>query len=281
MLGELIAVNGRFVEIMKRQEGVLGAWYFGSLAHGTADEYSDIDIVFLIDENSFSRIDGQLDSLLAEACDGIVLRWDESFNSDAIKNYCYLLEYSRKLFQYDVFLLNHGKIDDFMCRVHYTDLKPGDVIFDREGSVQALIDRAVTGSRWWADIRHLVTTYWFHVQMSAKYFIRRDYFKLESILRILMDTHASLLLSAYDTITWGGSAGRLRYIPGEKQEHLMLYGCTRDFALVRENLYRSMKWFDEDVREIGDDEIRVYNARLAKAVMPDWKEWTKFLAGGS
>lgn len=96
-----------------------------------------------------------------------------------------------------------------------------------------------------------------------------------------MDTHASLLLSAYDTITWGGSAGRLRYIPGEKQEHLMLYGCTRDFALVRENLYRSMKWFDEDIREIGDDEIRAYNARLAEAVMPDWKERTKFVAGGS
>jgi len=96
-----------------------------------------------------------------------------------------------------------------------------------------------------------------------------------------MDTHASLLLSAYDTITWGGCASRLRYIPGDKQEHLKLYGCDMDFARVRENLYRSMKWFDEDVCEICDDEIRAFNARLAEAVMPDWQEQTKFLAYGS
>lgn len=280
MLNELVSVNSKFVEIMEQQEGVLGAWYFGSVAHDTADGYSDIDIVFLADENSFGRIDERLDSLLSEACDEIVLRWDENFNSDAIKCYGYLLRYGGKLFLYDVFLLNQGKIDDFMCRIHYTDLKPCDVIFDKNGSVQALIAKAVTGSRWHADIRRLVMTYWFHVHMSAKYFARQDFFKLEGISRTLMDTHASLLLSAYDRITWGGSANKLNYIPAEKQEHLLLYGCVRDFALVRENMDKSMRWFDEDVREIGNDEIRAYSARLAEAIIPDWQEQTKFLADG-
>jgi len=271
----LIDTNNRFTEIMKSQQGVPGAWYFGSISHDTTDEYSDIDIVFLIEENYFAQIGERLDSLLRKACDEILLRWDESFNSDAIKNYCYLIRNKGKLFQYDVFLLNQGRIDDFMCRVHYTGLKHKDVIFDKNGSVRALTEKAPTGGRWHADIRYLVTTYWFHVHMSAKYFIRRDFFKLESIMRILMDTHASLLLSAYDKINWGGSASKLRFIPGGKQEHLMLYGCVRDFELMRDNLLQAMKWFDEDVCEIvagiGDNGIIAYHTRLAKEVMPDWK----------
>lgn len=277
MLRELIQTNSRFIEIMKEQKGVLGAWYFGSIAHGTSDEYSDIDIVFLIEENSFSLIDDRLDSLLLEACDEILLRWDESFNSDAIKNYCYLVKRNDKLFQYDVFLINHEQVDNFMCRIHYADLKPSDVIFDKNGSVRALIDKAVTGSQWQADIRHLITTYWFHVHMSAKYFIRRDFFKLESILRILMDTHTSLLLSVYNIITWGSIASKLHFIPAEKQEHLMLYGCVKDFALVRKNLYISIKWFDEDVYEIGNNEILTYHTRLAREVISDWQKQTSFL----
>ncbi|WP_159459765.1 nucleotidyltransferase domain-containing protein [Scatolibacter rhodanostii] len=277
MLNELIYVNEKFTKIMQEQQGVFGAWYFGSFARGMTDEFSDIDIVFLIKESDFDKIDENLNVLLSGACDEITLRWAEGFNSHAIKNYGYLIRYGGKLFQYDVFLLNQGQIDDFMCQIHYTELKKPDVIFDKNNNVQALIDKGIKGSSWRADIRYLITTYWFHVQMSAKYLLRKDYFKLEGVLRILMDTHMSLLLTVYDKTTWGGSANKLHFIPEEKQEHLMCYGCSKDFSIVRTNLLQVMKWFCDDVSSSKDIEIIQYNEQLNTKVLDDWEDKTKIL----
>ena len=49
---------------MKEDKNVLGAWYFGSLAHGNSDKYSDIDIVFLITETSFNKTEKNVYKLI-------------------------------------------------------------------------------------------------------------------------------------------------------------------------------------------------------------------------
>ncbi len=273
MLKELLDVNNQFLKNMKEQNAVLGAWHFGSVSRNTSDELSDIDIVFLIDEKYFHSTDEKLDIMLDEACDEIVLRWAEGFNDEAIKNYGYLIRHNGQLFQYDVFLLNQGKIDDFMCQIHYTELKKSDVIFDKDNNVKALIERAVKGTPWQADRHYLITTYWFHVQMSAKYLLRKDYFKLEAVLRILMDTHTSLLLSVFDKTTWGGSANKLHFIPLEQQKHLMLYGCSCDFKAVRENLLKEFQWFYDDADLLESE--RKYNHRLANTVIKYWRDKTR------
>ncbi len=271
MLQELLAVHNSFITAMKAKQGVLGAWYFGSLAHGTTDEYSDIDIVFLAEGDWFTSVDAQLDALLKGACDEIVLRWEESFNSAAIKNYGYLICHNQKLFQYDVFLLNKALIDDFMCQIHYTNLNAQDIVFDKDGSVRQLAEKSIKGAPRHEEIRRIIDTYWFHMQMSAKYFARGDFFKLEGVLRILMDTHAALLLTAYDKTTWGGSASKLHFIPKDKQKHLMRYACTSDFAMVRNNLAQSAEWLGEDVADVASADDLGYHQHLAKIVMPDWQ----------
>ncbi|MBD5492800.1 MAG: hypothetical protein HDR12_00050 [Lachnospiraceae bacterium] len=84
----LLSILNSFVNIMKTTEGVLGAWNFGYALHGMSDEYSDVDIVFLIDGNMFKKTEHDLSKLLSQVCDDILLCWEE----------------------------------DFMCRIHYTDL---------------------------------------------------------------------------------------------------------------------------------------------------------------
>jgi predicted nucleotidyltransferase len=270
MRKELQSVHNTFLKIMESEQGVLGAWYFGSLANGTTDEHSDIDIVFLVEETAFSFVDKKLARMLGKACDEVILCWPENFNSNAIKNYGYLIKQNQKLFQYDVFLLNIAQIDDFMCQIHYTDLKENDIAFNKNGSIQALIQKNAKGSLWQEDISKLIITYWFHVQMTAKYFARKDFFKLEGVLRILMDTHTSLLLTAYDNITWGGSANKLHYIDVEKQKHLMKYGCLEDFVVVRNNLTQAIVWFEEDVREIGNLSEVTLNEKILYVIKKDW-----------
>lgn len=252
LLKELENTNQKFVEQMKKERGVLGAWYFGSLSHDNADKYSDIDIVFLLDNENFERIDKERQNIMKKTGAEIVVEWAEEFNDDAIKNYCYILNVSGKNFQYDVFMLNQNRLDEFMCQIHYADMKESDIIFEKGKNVSALLGHNGCKDTWKADVHRLIQTYWFHMHMTAKYLARKDYFKLEGVLRTLMDTHSSLLLTQYDRITWGGTANKLHFIPEEKQKHLMKYGCIDDFDQIKQNLLEAMDWFIEDSKGLQD-----------------------------
>ncbi len=275
MLPELEKTNENFISIMKEQPGILGSWYFGSKSHKMSDEYSDIDIVFLLENDVFEEISNKLPKLITPVVDKVILSWPEDFNNERIKNYDFLLMLHEQIFQYDIFLLNKNYTDDFMCKMHYMNLQKENIVFDVQGNVKNLMNHAPLGSSWSADIRRLVETYWLHVQMSAKYFLRKDFFKLEGVLRILMDTHTSLLLTGYDTINWGGTANKLHFINPEKQKHLMKYGCTEDFQSVRDNLHQSIVWFEEDVRDIATPEDQQYSDEVGTLIKEYWIENTE------
>lgn len=250
MLDELKTVNDSFISLIKEIGGVRAAWYFGSNVRGLSDEYSDVDIVILADKPAYGETDKRLTEMLADVCDEVVLCWGEDFNGETMKNYDYILSLNGKIFQYDVFLLNSGFIDDYMCRLHYTGLTEENIIFSKDNAAEELIQNAQNSEPWRADVKRLAETYWLHVQMSVKYFLRKDFFKLNKVLRILMDAHTSLLLTRYDKTNWGGAENKLKFIPAEKQEHLMKYGCIPDFELMIKNLEWSANRFENDVEEI-------------------------------
>lgn len=257
-------LNEDMIDLMKKIPGVLGAWEFGSGMHHTRDEYSDIDIVFLLKESSFNEIDQQLPDILETICDHVLIFWPEDFNGAAIKNYDCLLEKNGQILQYDIFLLNYAALDDGLCKIHYADLKQENIYFDLAGKVAALINEDQIHQTWSDDIYRLMDTYWLHVHMTSKYFLRGDYFKLEGVLRILMDTHASLLLTAYDRTTWGGTANKLHYLPEEKQKHLKYYYCDNDLNKTAKNLHQSMLWFEQDVRELDLTEADCQNQIISE-----------------
>ena len=246
---DLKIILNKFIDKIKAADEVLGAWNFGSEMHGKSDKYSDVDIVLLV-KGALPRTEQKIESLLADICEEILLRWEEDFNSEAIINNGYVLKSNGSLHQFDVFLLNSEMLEDFMCRLHYTGLSENDIIFDKTGEVKKLAENSPEGSRWNDNIDRLQRTYWYHLNMAAKYLLRHDFFKLNNILRTLYDTHSSLLLSAYDLTDWGGPANKLKYIPAEKQEHLKKYYCTDNFRLNRDNLICSAELFESDLSEI-------------------------------
>ena len=87
--------------------------------------------------------------------------------------------------------------------------------------------------------------------MTAKYLLREHYYKLKHVMRVLYDSHVSLLLTKYDRKKWGGAENKLRFIPEDKKRHLMQYYCTADFAADRERLVRCFEWFEEDSDGFG------------------------------
>lgn len=264
-------LNEDIIRVMKRESGVLGAWEFGAGMHHTTDEYSDIDIVFLLSDSDYFRIDCKLKDIVGSVCDNALIFWAEDFNGESIRSYDCLLEREGKLCQYDIFLINIAHIEDYMCRIHYEDLTEENIFFDREGKVASLINKDFNKQTWQDDIPRLIETYWLHIYMTGKYFMRKDYFKLEGILRILMDAHTSLLLSVYDRITWGGAANKLHYLPEEKQAHLKKYYCAEDLDLLIENLWKAMCWFEEDVLELDGGGYEKYN-ELSEKIKRWWKK---------
>ena len=270
---ELKNIFGKFIDKIKSYDEILGAWNFGSEMHGRTDEYSDADVVLLV-KGALTEAEQKMDSLLEEICERVLLRWEEDFNSEAVINNGYILKVGKSLHQFDIFLLNSDMLDDFMCKIHYTGLSERDIIFDRNGDVKRLAENSPQGSRWNEDANRIQRTYWYHLNMAAKYLLRKDHFKLNNIFRTLYDTHASLLLSEYDSITWGGIADKLKFIPAEKQEHLKKYYCTDNFRLNRDNLIYSAELFDSDLSEILAKQNIPYKPETGIAVKNQLIEFT-------
>ncbi len=270
----LLNIQKDFIACMKSTNGVLGAWNFGSVLHGMEDAYSDVDIVFLLEGESFKQTEGEIPKILSKLCGGVLLTWEETFNSNAIISNSYLLKEENQIFQFDVVLLNNESIGDFMCRIHYTDLTEKDIIFDTADRVKQLCAHCPHGSFWNGKLERLIKTYLFFFHMTAKYLLRQDYFKLNHVMRTLYDTHASLLLTGYDAINWGGAENKLHFLPNEKQEHLKKYFCTDDFSFNKSNLWESMEWFEQDMRDVLEKKALNGNTAHFAEVKAYWKECT-------
>lgn len=101
-----------FIEQIIHMNSVLGAWNFGSETHNLSDDYSDVDIVLLLDGKQFGQFTFLLEKCLEQISDKIILCWPERFNNEVIINNGYLLLSGSRIFQFDVFLLNAEKADD-------------------------------------------------------------------------------------------------------------------------------------------------------------------------
>lgn len=269
---KLLGIHERLMTIVRDQPCIRGAWYFGSASRDLADEYSDLDVVFLVDSAGFDEVAARITDWLKACCDRVVLCYPEGFNGEAIVNNGYLLETDGQIVCYDVFLLNSDRLEDDICRMHYAGLQESSIIFDRDGSVRALAASAPSGDPWRDDIDRLVSVYWYHSHLSAKYLMRGDFFKLENVTRALMDAHVSLLLTVHDALLWGGSANKLHYLPANLQEHVRHYGCVADFPLMRSRLLQCFRWFAEDVRAVSPDDT------TSETVLACWMEQTRSLA---
>ncbi len=105
--------------------------------------------------------------------------------------------------------------------------------------------------------------------------VRQDYFKLNHVMRILYDTHVSLLLTAYDVIDWSGAENKLHFLSAGKQEHLKKYFCIDDFSINRKNLLKSMEWFEKDTNGILKNKESRHNIeKMFFQVQKYWIECT-------
>lgn len=273
MKNTLIESFSKLIEILKQDKRCLGAWYFGSVARGLDDEHSDIDAVFLIDADYFEQISGEFSRFVEMICDELILVWLEVFNCDELKNFQYIYRIGEEICALDVFLLNSQKNDSWIARAHYTALKPGDVIFDKNDAVKQLIKKAPQGSVLKFDVQYLVKTYFTHLNMLIKYFIRNDYFKIKKNIDILYNTHIELLLSKYDKIVWGDYCNKIKHcIPKDLHPRLMMYFSSSAIDFLKKNILDCALNFSADAKKICAEKNIEYPHRAEKLIINQYKK---------
>ncbi|HHW90429.1 MAG TPA: nucleotidyltransferase domain-containing protein [Clostridiales bacterium] len=261
------------VEMLKQDKRCLGVWYFGSVARGLEDEYSDIDAVFLIDDQYFEQVCEEFSSFIQKICDELILVWPEGFNCDELKNFQYIYKIGNDLYALDIFLLNSQKNDSWIARAHYTALKPQDIIFSKDRAVEKIIQKAPSGSTLSFGISYLIKTYFTHLNMIIKYFLRKDYFKLKKNIDVLYNIHIELLLTKYDKIVWGDYCNKINQcLPPKLQQRLKNYLPFSDLKILKKQILDCALCFAEDAQKICAERNMAYPIRAETVIVNEYKK---------
>ena len=61
------------IEILKADPRCKGAWHYGSVGRGEADEYSDYDPVYLVDDKDFKSFADDVPRFMRQVCDELLI----------------------------------------------------------------------------------------------------------------------------------------------------------------------------------------------------------------
>lgn len=247
------------ISYLETCEGCLGGWHFGSVSRGLADDYSDLDPVFLVTDESFDKIDSDYREIIHNFGTEIVLNWPEEFNSHKLKNYAILLETKDKVVQFDFTILNVKYIDDGFCKIWYKGCTKSDILFDTNGEIERLLDQPQEKSPTSFDILWNIQKYWVMSFIGVKYYKRNDIFKLLYINNEMFHIHSQLLLSQYMNEDWGGWADKIkRELPKDKQKSLLKYFCSPQVDALKEAILSNVEEFERDAITICNNHSLQY-----------------------
>ncbi|MCL2719174.1 MAG: aminoglycoside 6-adenylyltransferase [Lachnospiraceae bacterium] len=275
---DLILMFEKILAAVKADPRCKGGWHYGSVGRGEEDEWSDYDPVFLIDQEDFEAFSADVAKILSGSCDELLIFWPENYNSDCFKNFCSIVRLGQSLHQFDFFILNAGRAEDWWCRQHCKGCTRDSIFFDRTGEVAALLDKGYTTDNYIPDTLRAIDTYWFHIQMLVKYFKRRDIYKLfKNINDFIFHAHIDLLLSHYDTLDWGSWETKVkRCVPEDLQKHLLVYFTSADFAELKTAIEKGMTFFQQDAKMICEAKGLLYPESMVQQIAAYFKKQTDY-----
>jgi hypothetical protein len=248
---DLTRAFNRLVDLLEADPRCLGGWHFGSVGRGTADEYSDYDPVFLITGEGFESFAEDIPKRMNDISDELLICWPESFNNGYFKNFCCAIRIGENIHQLDVFMANRDHFQDWMCKLHLAGCTKEHLIFDKNGETAALLDKGYGVENHKPDILRAIETYGFHIIMLIKYFKRGDVFKVIKNIGVLFHAHVDVLLSRYDTLSWGGWESKVKHcVPEDKQTHLTTYFTPAKLPLLKNAVKNGLELFIADAAEI-------------------------------
>ena len=216
---------------------IVAAWEFGSIGKGTADELSDVDPIFVVQDEHFDAVDRELRPLMERFGYRIALWWPEAFNSPGLKNYAILFE-ADELLQYDMMIV---KVSAMQTGFGYQILTSGtgQILFDKTGLLQSLLDAHEPAAYTPEKLVRQIERYWVYVYIHVKYLRRGDLFKLLYGQQTLFQNHLDILRSLHPDADWSWWPWSVKNVLSpRKQDELLVYFGPADSKNIAAALQR-------------------------------------------
>lgn len=248
---ELRDIFNKSIDIISGDNRCLGAWHLDLVSRNLQDEFSDINAVFLINEKDFENFAKDVHKIFNTICDNVIFIYPKEFNSDILKNYGILMQKNSNILQYDLIIINYSKVSNDFCKLYYEDCTEENIIFDKNDIVKTLINNNTKVIRNKEDITNLIYQYMYYLNMTIKYYLSNDYFRILTTKKVLYNTHADLLLSINQKSTWLGIDDLIKNnLSKENKENLLEYFTCSNMENIKESLRKVMDLFFKDAREI-------------------------------
>ena len=134
LLSSLESLRKRF----EANERCVGMYMWGSIANGTADDWSDIDVAAVMRDGDYEAVKAEMPAICGADC-GRIVAWLPEGEASEFVNDAFLFQVEDRLHLYDFTIMSAG----FLERTGW--VRPLQVLFDKTGALARAAQRATTG----------------------------------------------------------------------------------------------------------------------------------------
>lgn len=248
----------RIQELVKRFEGdsrCLAMYLSGSLAKGTSDEYSDVDMGIVVADEHYDLIRAELPAI-CEAELGKLAAWLPEAETADWSSYAFLCHQGQELLLYDLAVtpISNWKGTD-----------AAQVLFDRTGRSGTATEE--TAGAFDANrLAWLIKHFWVYMYLNGKYVKRSDIYKMLYIQGVLFQAHLGLLHALQPGHRWHWWPQDVQSLAIEHQDRLLVYFGAADLEGLAAAIASELDLFSKDASTICKQWGMEYPAVLEQGV---------------
>jgi predicted nucleotidyltransferase len=233
----------RLRQRLEHDDRCLGMFLSGSMANGSADEWSDVDVVAVLRDEQYAELKAEFRAICAADC-GPILVWLPEGERDESVNFAFLFEVEDRVHLYDFSIFSANALRQAAW------LRPDHILFDKDGSLAAAAGREVHATATFLPdtLRHQINNYWVYLYLNGKYYKRRDVYKMLYVQGVIFQTHLKVLHAFYPQAEWNWWARDIHQLPAAQQDELLVYFSAASPDAIAQALSREMDLFSWDAQ---------------------------------
>lgn len=236
---ELEAALGRMRGCFETDERCLAMYTTGSLASGSADAFSDIDVAVVVLPEHYAAVKGEMQASCGRLC-GPIAAWLPEGEQPEFVNYAFLFESGENLLLCDLMVVTP------LYQASAPPPAPHQVLFDKTGVLGAGGEPKSEWRYGQADLSMTLRTYWVYAYLDGKYYRRGDLYKMLYVQYALFLQHVNVFRAFQPDAAWGWWARDVRHLPETSQRELLVYFGATDIAGVRAAFRVAIDTFSRD-----------------------------------
>ena len=169
---------------------------WGSLGAGTADEYSDVDIAVVIQDDTYLEMKAEFPAICKRIF-GEIIGWIPEGETTGLVNFAFLFRADQEVLLYDLIVASQSWLTQ-------RGLLPGErFLFDKTGNFGEAHSKDLPGNPFTStSLLESIHNYWIYMYLNGKYFLRQDRWKLMYDQHELLTRHLGILKYLYPQVHW-------------------------------------------------------------------------------